>query len=283
MNQKRKIRKHRKMNKTHMAIFATVCTTFVLTMALIIYAIYSIFFMHNYDIILKNPLLSLPQSFLNEECLTGDMYKTYEDENYRSELGIDVSSHQGDIDWQRVAQSGVKFAYIRVGYRGYKGGSLNLDDKFYDNYHGAKAAGLKVGVYFFSQAINQKEAIDEAYFVRNKIRGLDIDLPIAYDLEDIDYDEGRIRNLSKEEKTISALSFAAKTEEFGYQTIIYTNLEWSLFHYDLNKIMNYDIWFAQYYELPYFEYAFKIWQYTDQGVIPGIKEPVDLNLMLIKK
>lgn len=283
MNQKKKNRKHRKMNKTHMAIFVTICTTFVLTLALIVYAIYSVFFMHNYDIILKNPLLNLPQSFLNEECLDGDMYKNYEDENYRSELGIDVSSHQGDIDWQRVAESGIEFAYIRVGYRGYQGGSLNLDEKFYDNYKGAKEAGLKVGVYFFSQAINQKEAIDEAYFVRDKIRGLDIDLPIAYDLEDIDYDEGRIRYLSKEERTISAISFAAKTEEFGYQTIIYTNLEWSLFHYDLNKIMNYDIWFAQYYELPYFEYAFKIWQYTDQGVIPGIKEPVDLNLMLIKK
>ncbi len=281
MKKKRKTK--RKVDLPHLLTFICVCLTFTIAIGLLCYGTYQAFFGHDYNVILKNPLSLLPRSFLDEDCLSGDMYKSYEDENYTSSFGIDVSSHQKNIDWENVAKSGVEFAYLRVGYRGYQGGSLNLDETFYDNYRGAKQAGIKVGVYFFSQAISQVEAIDEAYFVRDAIKNLDIDLPVAYDLEDIDYDEGRIEDLTNNEKTTFALSFCAKMEDFGYNSIIYTNFEWSKFHYDLNQIMNYDIWFAQYNDLPYFEYAFKIWQYTDQGIIPGIQEPVDLNLMLIKK
>ena len=280
---KTKSKQSRKINFTHLVTMILICFIFCMAIFLVGMGIYQAFFAHNYHISFKTPLMVLPHSFLKEEYLAGDMYKSYEDEEYYSTLGVDVSSYQGDIDWQKVKESGVDFAYIRVGYRGYKEGTLNKDELFEKNVRAAKKAGLKVGVYFFSQAVSQVEAIDEAYFVRNAIRGLDIDLPIAYDLEDIDYDQSRIDELTNDEKTLCALSFAAKIEEFGYKPMIYTNLEWSIFHYDLSQIMNYDIWFAQYNKLPYFDYAFKVWQYTDHGVIPGISEPVDLNIMLIKK
>ena len=111
---------------------------------------------------LKDDLLDLPLSAIDPSSISGDMFKTYEDDTYTSELGIDVSSHQKDIDWDKVKEAGIEFVYIRCGYRGYQTGLLNTDEMFYDHYNGAKEAGLKVGVYFFSHAINIDEAIEEA-------------------------------------------------------------------------------------------------------------------------
>lgn len=207
----------------------------------------------------------------------------YEDENYYSVLGVDVSSHQKDIDWKKVREQGIEFAYIRLGYRGYTNGKIALDSYFETNYKEAKEAGLKVGVYFFSQAIDEKEAMEEAFFVLEHLISKEIDLPIVYDLEDIDYDEGRIKDTSNKQRTDNAMAFMQKVYENNYEGMIYTNLYWANEIFDLKQINHYDIWFAQYNEYPNLNNPYKIWQFTDDGHLEGIDYPVDLNIMFIEK
>ncbi len=232
---------------------------------------------------LKDDLLDLPLSAIDPSSISGDMFKTYEDDTYTSELGIDVSSHQKDIDWDKVKEAGIEFVYIRCGYRGYQTGLLNTDEMFYDHYNGAKEAGLKVGVYFFSHAINIDEAIEEAYYTYELIKDLDIDLEVVYDLEDIDYDESRLEGVSSDTRTDCAMAFSSKIQELGYDPMIYTNLYWTEVHYDLEKVMNYPIWFAQYSDTPDFPYYFTLWQYTNSALFDGVDVQTDINLRLVKK
>lgn len=217
--------------------------------------------LHNYDIELlqnDNGLLSYPNAT----------------------LGIDVSSHQGTIDFEKVKNDGIDFVFIRIGYRGYANGILHLDDKFEENITNAKKAGLKVGVYFFSQAINEKEAIEEANFVLKHIKNYQLDLPIAYDLEKIDYDDNyRTKDLTPEEKSKIALAFCGRIEYQNIDVIIYTNPDLAYNHYDINALYNYDIWLANYTPKFNYPYAFKYWQFTEHGRVDGIDIEVDLDLM----
>ena len=273
----------RKLNKKNLGITIIITLVFTVTVLVIINALINIMFRHDYTYEHVDDLLDLPRTLINNDYLYKDEYMHYEDDRYYSITGIDVSSHQKDIDFNKVRETGISFVYIRCGYRGYSEGIIHEDSYFKKNYEAAKKAGLMVGVYFFSQAIDEKEAIDEAYFVRDMIKGLDIDLSVAYDLESIDYDESRIDDLEIEEKTSCAMAFASKIEEFGYQPMIYTNLEWANNHYDLKQIMNYDIWYAQYNDKPDFPYQYTIWQYTDKGSIYGITVETDVNMMMVKK
>lgn len=273
----------RKLNKKNLGITIIITLAFTVTVLVIINALINIMFRHDYTYEHVDDLLDLPRTLINNDYLYKDEYIHYEDDRYYSITGIDVSSHQKDIDFNKVREAGISFVYIRCGYRGYSEGIIHEDSYFKKNYEAAKKAGLMVGVYFFSQAIDEKEAIDEAYFVRDMIKGLDIDLSVAYDLESIDYDESRIDDLEIEEKTSCAMAFASKIEEFGYQPMIYTNLEWANNHYDLKQIMNYDIWYAQYNDKPDFPYQYTIWQYTDKGSIYGITVETDVNMMMVKK
>ncbi len=236
---------------------------------------------YNYET--PDDLLDLPLSIIDPEYLDGDMFKTYETDEYTSSLGIDVSSHQTAIDWDQVVEAGIEFVYIRVGYRGYQTGELNIDQMFNEHYEGAKAAGLEVGVYFFSQATSVEEAIEEAYFVYSIIRYLDIDLEVVYDLEDVTDADSRIEDVSAEVRTACAIAFASKIEELGYAPMIYTNLYWAENYYDLLQIMNYPLWYAQYNDTPDLPYYFRIWQYTETGVIPGITELVDIDIRIEDK
>ena len=237
----------------------------------------------DYEYTTPDDLLDLPLSIIDPEYLEGDMFKTYDTDEYTSSLGIDVSSHQSSIDWEMVSDAGIEFVYIRVGYRGYQSGLLNLDTMFYEHYEGAKAAGLEVGVYFFSQAISAEEAIEEAYFVYSIIKDLDIDLEVVYDLEEISDDVSRIVDVSAEVRTECAIAFASKIEELGFSSMIYTNLFWTIHYYDLMQIMNYPIWYAQYSDAPDLPYYFRLWQYTDSGVVFGIEELVDINIRIEDK
>lgn len=273
----------RKVNKKNLAITVVITLVFTVTILVIINAIMNMMLKHDYNYEHVDNLLNLPKTLINNDYLYKDEYMHYEDDEYYSITGIDISSHQKDIDFNKVKEAGISFVYIRCGYRGYSEGIIHEDSYFKKNYDAAKAAGLDVGVYFFSQAIDEKEAIDEAYFVKDMLKGLDIDLAVVYDLESIDYDESRIDELEITEKTSCAVAFASKIEEFGYQPMIYTNLEWANYHYDLKQIMNYDIWYAQYNDEPDFPYQYKIWQYTDKGTIYGIDVETDINMMLVKK
>ena len=286
MSQKRKkaVRRRRKYRLKPQARFALIGLVLLIGCIMIIGSIIQLVGnRHNYDITLKDAVEILPISFLDISKLQGEEMKSYEDDLYTSTLGVDVSMHQKSINWEKVKESGITFAYIRCGYRGYQGGVLHEDPTFKENISGAKAAGLKVGVYFFSQATTMEEAIDEAYFTQKLIKDYAFKFPVVYDLEDIDYDVSRIQKTSNEQRTNHALAFCAKVEEFGYQPMIYANIYWLNSIYDINRIMNYPLWIADYDNIPSFEYEFKIWQYSETASINGIEEPVDLNLMLIKK
>ena len=142
-----------------------------------------------------------------------------------SHKGIDVSSHQGNIDWNLVAQDGVEFAIIRVGYRGYGSeGRLVVDEKFEDNIKGAKAAGIKVGVYFFSQAINETELLEEANLVLEQIAPYSIECPVVYDVEKTSA-AGRMNAISVEDRTHLTQLFCQTIENSGYKPMIYHNTE----------------------------------------------------------
>lgn len=210
----------------------------------------------------------------------------YEDENFTSSFGIDVSTFQDEIDWNKVKNDSVEFAYIRIGRRGATTGLLYEDDLFEANYEGAKKAGLKIGVYFFSQAINETEARQEADWVIDKLKGKEIDLPIAYDCEEVflENELSRVIFLDKEDITKNALAFCRRLEEKNYQPIIYTYQFWADNYYDMEQLSSYPIWFAQYdVDEPKLDYPISIWQYSDKGTINGISTPVDLNIMFIKK
>lgn len=205
----------------------------------------------------------------------------YNDPAYTPALGIDVSSYQGDIDWQQVAATDIEFVMIRLGYRGYSEGTLNLDAKFLENLEGAKAAGLKVGVYFFSQAITTTEAMEEAMFVLQNLGGVELDYPVVFDWETISGSDARTDYLETDVLTDCAVTFCEMIAQAGYVPMIYYNSYVGYAKFDLDRLAQYDVWYAQYAQKPTMYYNYRIWQYTDSGEVPGIDTRVDMNLAFL--
>lgn len=213
-------------------------------------------------------------------------FKTYEDEEngVDSRIGIDVSEFQGeDIDWKQVRGSGIEFAIIRLGYRAYgETGELVLDDMFDRNVQGALDAGLDVGVYFFSQAVTPGEAVEEAEFVLEHIRGYEIDGPVVYDTEEIKGDTARTDNNTRQEFTNYCKVFCDTIEHSGYDPMIYANMKWMAFTLDMEQLTDYSFWYADYHDVPQCPYDYEIWQYSETGAVPGINANVDLNVWFQK-
>ena len=196
-----------------------------------------------------------------------------------SHKGIDVSKHQGNIDWAKVAADGVEFAFVRAGLRGYgTEGKLVEYDTFEQNVTGALQAGLKVGVYFYSQAITEEEVLEEANLVLEKVKPYNIQLPIVFDVEKVSGGKGRANALSVEERTHLAALFCQTIQDAGYKPMIYHNMEMGTLMLDLGQLEQYDKWFAYYNDDLYYPYAYKIWQYSEHGAVDGINEEVDLNI-----
>ncbi len=213
-----------------------------------------------------------------------DHFLFYEDENYTSRLGVDVSSHQGAFDWKEAKQFGIEFTFLRIGYRGYgAAGSLNADKEFERNYEAARNEGIDVGVYFFAQAINEDEAREEAEFVLDLLDGRELELPIVYDPESILDKEARTDNVSGEQFTKNTEVFCSAIKDAGYQPMIYSNMLWEAFELDLEKLSEYPIWYADYEDVPQTPYMFEFWQYTNTGRIRGNSGDMDLNIQLIPK
>lgn len=225
---------------------------------------------------------TLPMHDYNwENVLTQNNGLKYYTENGKkaSLIGIDVSSHQKEIDWNKVKAAGVEYAIIRVGFRGYgAAGTIVLDEYFHSNIQAALKAGLKVGVYFFSQAITEEEAIEEAEFLLNEIKGYDITFPVVYDPEDISGDTARTDGLSGEQITNQCIAFCERIKEAGYTPMIYANKRWTLTRIDLTRLTSYDLWLAAYVDTPDIPYLFKMWQYSASGKVDGINGDVDLNI-----
>lgn len=192
--------------------------------------------------------------------------------------GIDVSKHQGEIDWSKVAADGVKFAFIRVGNRGYGSGAIVEDAQFEANIKGAISNGIQVGVYFFSQAINEEEAKEEAAFVLEKIAPYKVQCPVVLDVEKVADSEARMNKISSEQRTANTLVFLETVKEAGYEVMLYHNMEMGLLMLDLAQFEEYNKWFAYYNKEIYYPYAFDVWQYSDKGRVNGISGDVDLNI-----
>lgn len=206
----------------------------------------------------------------------------YNDGIVTSKKGIDVSKFQGNIDWSRVKADGVEYAFIRAGYRGYGSGKMVTDDTFEDNIKGATSNGVDVGVYFFSQAVNEEEAIEEANYVLEAIEGYEVNYPIVIDIEEVTDSDARTAGLTKEQWTKNCIAFCETIQAAGYTPMIYGNLKTFFIMLDMEQLEEYDKWFA-YYDTPvYFPYKFTIWQYTAKGSVDGISEDVDLNVVFFE-
>ena len=203
---------------------------------------------------------------------------TYEKDERRARAGIDVSTHQKDIDWTAVAADGVEFAILRLGHRGYTEGGLFLDAAFEQNLRGALDAGLDVGVYFFSQAITPEEAEEEADYVLEVLDGQALSFPVAFDWESIPGDEARTDGLDGEALTRCAAAFCRKIEAAGYRPAVYFNRTQGYLRYDLRELTDFDLWLAEYDAVPDFYYHFDLWQYSHTGRVDGIQGDVDLDL-----
>ncbi len=223
----------------------------------------------------KNPFTE--ESFYEEES----GYRYHVD---GSRMGIDVSSYQGEIDWQAVADSGIEFAVIRAGYRGYTEGVLMEDTYFHQNMQGALDAGLDVGVYIFSQAVNEAEAIEEADMVLSMVEGYDVSLPLVFDWENVSSSSARTNGISVQQLTDCAIAFCERVKDYGYTPNVYFNQLLGYQYYDLAQLTDYGWWLADYNAVPAFYYGgYHMWQYTSSGTVPGIKGNVDMNVMFVKK
>lgn len=201
-----------------------------------------------------------------------------EDAQIKSYLGVDVSVHQDDIDWVKVKDSGIDFAMIRLGFRGYGTGEAQLDENYRQNIEGARAAGLDAGVYFFSQAVTVDEALDEAQIVIDSLKGLDVNYPVVYDWEIIYDDTARTDDVPVDVLTDCCVAFCEAIRDAGYTPMIYQNKKTTMFKLDLERLTDYDFWLAEYNSEPTYYYDFSMWQYTSEGKVPGIKGDVDLNI-----
>ena len=194
-----------------------------------------------------------------------------------SVLGIDVSTHQGDIDWQQVKAAGMEFVMLRIGYRGTDLGGLYPDDRLAQYYEGAKAVGLKVGGYFFSQATSVAEAGEEAALALSLTEGMELDMPLVYDWEDMG-PESRVAQMDAETVTACALAFCEAVEAGGRQPMVYFNPDIARSLMQLELLTDYGFWLAMYSEEMTFPYQVDLWQYTCSGTVPGIEGDVDINL-----
>ena len=199
----------------------------------------------------------------------------------KSKLGIDVSESQLDIDWQAVADDGIDFAMIRLGYRGATEGDLYLDSYYWDNLEGARSAGVDCGIYFFSQATNEREAIEEAEFVLDNLGGASLEYPIAFDSEIVpSLGITRTANLSKDEMTTIADAFCKRLEQAGYRTLVYGNAS-DLSRYDNAIVDDGGVWWAEYGpSQPNHYLDIVMWQYSNEGDVAGISTAVDMNIDL---
>ncbi len=222
----------------------------------------------------------VPASDLDLSGLTMRNGYAYYEENGEiiSTTGVDVSEFQGAIDWEQVKQADIDFAFIRVGYRTYGDGIITYDNEFQRNIEGAQKAGIKVGAYFYSQATNADEAVEEADAMIDALAPYDISLPVVYDWEIVHTDSARTDDVSVEALADCCVAFCERIKDSGYTPMVYQNTGTAMHKLDLPRIKDYDFWLAEYGDSPSYYYDFKIWQYTNTGHVPGIEGDVDLNI-----
>lgn len=206
----------------------------------------------------------------------------YENDELRSQWGVDVSEHQREVDWNAVAGAGAQFAFVRIGNRGATEGKLGVDEYFLANALGAQAAGIPVSAYFFSQSIDEEEAREEAAFAIEQLReaeheGVSFHM-VAYDHEPVDIDGARANDLPPEQFSANARAFCERIAKAGFSPMIYGNQQ-DLLRLSVEERAEYPLWLAEYgIDDPTVTFNFAIWQYTNKGTVPGISTDADLNI-----
>ena len=200
-------------------------------------------------------------------------------QNVKSYAGVDVSAFQGKVDWKKVKQSGIDFAIIRLGYRGYESGKLVEDEYAKINLKNAKEAGLKIGAYFFSQALNIKEVNEEIAYMMKILGDRKLDMPIILDWE-IPTSDARTANMDARTLTDLQLHFCETMVEKGFVPMVYFNRYMSGRLLHLTELERYPFWLALYQDRMTYPYKVEMWQYTDSGKVPGINGPVDINVYM---
>lgn len=200
-----------------------------------------------------------------------------------SYVGVDISKHTGKVSFDRIKAAGVDYVMIRIGSRGYSTGQISLDENFKENIEGAIAAELDVGIYFYSQAVSQDEAIQEVNFVVQNLEPYraHVKYPVAFNMGFVSNDRSRIEGLSREDKTTVTSSFMEGIRASGYVPMIYGDKEWLIREIDLTKLQDYDIWLSQEEEIPDYPYRYSMWQYNTDGVVNGIDGGADLNICFV--
>lgn len=224
---------------------------------------------------------AVPKMQYDKKCFIheGDNVYYRGDKKFISKMGVDISRHDGKINWNKLKKSGIDFVILRVAYRGYQSGTLTLDQNFRTNIKGAVKAGLDVGLYVFSQAENEAEALEEAEIALREIAPYKIQLPIFYDPEIIRDDDARSDHITGAQFTDNAIAFCEKIKNAGYTAGVYSNMLWQAFEFDLTKLSGYVMWYADYEDVPQTPYHFSFWQYAEKG---GTRNaPFDMDVMLV--
>ncbi len=195
-----------------------------------------------------------------------------------SKCGVDISANQGEVDFAKLKKAGCDFVMIKIGARGYSSGNIVFDEKYKDNLKAAKKAGLDIGVYFCSQAVDKSEAREEADELLAAIADYDIKYPVAFVMETVDNDMARIESLDVEDRTSIAKAFLDRVYDEGYTAMLYGDKEWLLTMVDMERLSDYDVWYAQDSKEPDYPYEFGMWQYDSDASINGASGKVAMSM-----
>lgn len=206
---------------------------------------------------------------------------TYKESKRESVKGVDLSKYNGTVDFTKLKDAGVGFAMLRLGSRGYGSGKITLDEKFVEYAQNAQVVGIPIGAYFYSQAVNETEAVEEANYIVGAISGFNVRYPVAIDIERVSGDVARTDKLTNNDRTAVVKLFCDTVKGYGYKPIIYASSEMLVGGLNIEELQDYDVWLADEKIPTDYPYRFGMWQYNTKGHIDGITGDIDLNISFI--
>lgn len=209
------------------------------------------------------------------------LMKYYENNRNVSFAGVDLDKNNDYVDFNKLREAGIDYVMLRIGQRGYYTGEISIDDYFYDNLQRAQGAGLDVGVYFWSSAISEEEAVAEAEFVITTLSENKITYPVVFCMEESDASTSRTEDLTQMQRTNIAIAFMEKIKGAGYYPMLLGNKEYLILNYSIGSLTKYDIWLDQVADIPDYPYTFQMWRYTNSGTIDGVAGSANLNISFI--
>ncbi len=218
---------------------------------------------------------------LENNLITENGMLTYKDSKRESIKGVDLSKYNGTVDFTRLRDAGIGFAMLRLGSRGYGSGAISLDEKFVEYAQNAQMAGIQTGAYFYSQAVNETEAVEEANYIVGAVSGFNVKYPIAIDIERVTGDEARTDKLTNQERTAIVKMFCDTVKGYGYKPVIYATTEMLVGGLNIEELADYDVWLADEKIPTDYPYRFSMWQYNKKGHIDGITGDIDLDISFI--